>query len=152
MITIELTAIHEALHAAADALHGSPNGELLREVGHTLGVALELVTEARMTLRTGGGEDLALRYLDRVQAPSWSLRQRTSEVVDADVAELLREGLRAAGCVFEAARESRLALREGDAACYSFGEGRVTGFEAAARFLSSAGTMPAAVSGVRGVV
>ena len=144
--------VHEALHRAADDRHGSLDGDLLREVGRTLGVALELVAEARMALRTGGGEDLALRYLERVQAPSWSLRQRTSEAVDADVAELLREGLRAAGCVFEAARESRLALREGDAACYSFGEGRVTGFEEAARFLSSAGTMPAAVSGVRGVV
>lgn len=146
------TQVHEALHRAADDRHGTPAGDLLREVGRTLGVALELVAEARMALRTGGGEDLALRYLERVQAPSWSLRQRTSEVVGADVAELLREGLRAAGCVFEAAREARLALREGAAACYSFGEGRVTGFEAAARFLSSAGTMPAAVFGVRGAL
>jgi len=101
--------VHEALHRAADDRRGTPAGDLLREVGRTLGVALELVAEARMARRTGGGEDQALRYLERVQAPSWLLRRRIEEMVDTDVAELLREGLRAACSVAQEAEESLLA-------------------------------------------
>ena len=122
--------VHEALHRAADDRHGSLDGDLLREVGRTLGVALELVAEARMTRRTGGGEDQALRYLERVQAPSWLLRRRTEEVVDADVAELLREGLRAACAVAQEAKEAQLA---------SMIQARIS-------------TKPAAVAGVRGAL
>ena len=124
------TQVHEALHRAADDRHGTPAGDLLRDVGRTLGVALELVAEARMTRRTGGGEGQALRYLERVQAPSWLLRRRTEEVVDADVAELLREGLRAACAVAQEAQEAQLA---------SMIQARVS-------------TKPAAVAGVRGAL